>query len=40
MRWSRSESDYAARFCLVEIAYLDDLEVRIKRGELDLLGYR
>ena len=47
--WPRDINDYmryvggrkmAAKVCRSVIEYLDNLEVRINRGDLDLLGYR
>lgn len=46
--WPRDINDYmrwvggravVARVCRQVIDYLDELEVRIERGDLDLLGY-
>lgn len=36
LRWSRRDALYAGHMCKIEIAYIDDLEKRIARGDSDL----
>ena len=38
MRWVGGQA-VVARVCQQVIDYLDELEVRVNRGDLDLLGY-
>jgi len=41
MRWIRDPSPvYAAKMCRFAIAYIDDLEARIARGDPDLTSYQ
>lgn len=39
MRWSKLDPAHARRMCVADLAYLDDVEARLKAGDSSLEGW-